>query len=557
MGRPKRAVVNLAALPVFLGVCLAAVRAAAQPGPDPGEATFIVFVRGVQVGSERIELSRSPDGWRFTGDGRLSPPIDLATRRFEVRYSSDWQPIDLLVHAVTKGRPVTLAASFGLTTAVTEIQQGGQTAARTDEISARAVVIPSNFFAAYEALAVRLGTAPAGAPLRVYLVAQAEAAVRVRDVTAQDIETPTGRVAVRRFAVTLERPDGSLDLDVWVDARHRLVRLDVPSASLTVSRQDVATVMARAVGVRHPGDRDVTIPAEGFTLAATMTVPATNAPRLPAVVLVGASGPQDRDEVTSRVPVFAHLAGALADAGYLVVRYDKRGVGQSGGRIEAATVADYALDVQAVVRFLRRRKDVDRRRIAVVAYGDGSFVALDTAAHDEDIRAVVLVAGVGTTGAEYTLERQARLLDRLDLPEADRRTRVELQQRLIEAVLKGTGWEDIPPAMKAQADSPWFRSFLAFDPAKVLPRVEQPLLIVQAERDEEVPAAHAERLAALGRARKKARVTDAVTVAGATHVFQRVAGEQGSAPRPSADPELLPELARVIADWLGRVLPAR
>ncbi len=51
--------------------------------------------------------------------------------------------------------------------------------------------------------------------------------------------------------------------------------------------------------------------------------------------------------------------------GFIVVRYDKRGVGQSGGRDESATIQDYADDVRAVVEFLRKRKDVDpapRRR---------------------------------------------------------------------------------------------------------------------------------------------------------------------------------------------------
>ena len=32
------------------------------------------------------------------------------------------------------------------------------------------------------------------------------------------------------------------------------------------------------------------------------------------------------------------IARALVDAGFLVVRYDKRGIGQSGGRAESATI---------------------------------------------------------------------------------------------------------------------------------------------------------------------------------------------------------------------------
>ena len=87
--------------------------------------------------------------------------------------------------------------------------------------------------------------------------------------------------------------------------------------------------------------------------------------RLPAVLLVGGSGPTDRDELVFGIPIFGQLADAFADAGFIVLRYDKRGVGQSGGRDEAATLADYAEDVRAAVRFLSQRKDVDPKRIAV------------------------------------------------------------------------------------------------------------------------------------------------------------------------------------------------
>ena len=101
---------------------------------------------------------------------------------------------------------------------------------------------------------------------------------------------------------------------------------------------------------------------------------------LPAIVLVAGSGPSDRDETVAGIPIFGQLAGALADAGFLAVRYDKRGVGQSGGRPESATLADYAEDLRAVVRFTSDRKDVDRRRVAIVGHGEGGMLGLLTAA---------------------------------------------------------------------------------------------------------------------------------------------------------------------------------
>ena len=70
-------------------------------------------------------------------------------------------------------------------------------------------------------------------------------------------------------------------------------------------------------------------------------------------------------------------------------------------------------------------------------------------------------------------------------------------------MLTGKGWETIqvPPAVRRQAETPWFQSYLAFDPAKIMKDIDQPILVVQGSLDTQVPADHADKLAALARAR--------------------------------------------------------
>ena len=94
------------------------------------------------------------------------------------------------------------------------------------------------------------------------------------------------------------------------------------------------------------------------------------------VDLISGSCPQDRDETVFGIPVLGQVAGRLSDAGFFVVRYDKRGVGQSGGRIETTSIEAYADDVRGVVAWIRKRKDVDRDRIALVGHSEGGAVAL-------------------------------------------------------------------------------------------------------------------------------------------------------------------------------------
>src|SRR5581483_5234753 len=156
------------------------------------------------------------------------------------------------------------------------------------------------------------------------------------------------------------------------DDTSRLVRFSVPAQSLEVAREDIASVAARRVPISRPNDEQVRIAGNGFTLAGTLSKPLDAAPQpLPAVVLVSGSGPNERDEVVANIPILGQLASAIADGGFIVLRYDKRGVGQSGGRAESAGIPEYVEDLRAAVKFLADRKDVDPKRIAVLGHSEG------------------------------------------------------------------------------------------------------------------------------------------------------------------------------------------
>src|SRR5439155_18845909 len=99
-----------------------------------------------------------------------------------------------------------------------------------------------------------------------------------------------------------------------------------------------------------------------------------------------------RDRLAFGFPIFGQLAGTVADGGFAVLRFDKRGIGQSGGRLESASLGDFADDLRAAVRFVSQRKDVDHKRIAVLGHSDGGAVAMMAAAKVKRIVALVLVA---------------------------------------------------------------------------------------------------------------------------------------------------------------------
>jgi pimeloyl-ACP methyl ester carboxylesterase len=522
-----------------------------------GDAEFTLFIGGSRVGTEQVHVVRSGSGWAISSTAQFGAPLNLTVNRYEVKYASDWQPLELHVEATqtTPQGPRTfgLRTSFAMTTAVNEIVQNGVTNAKNDQVSARTIVLPNNFYAGYEALAARLAAAQPGTELPAYIAPQMEIKISVKGVTAEQLPTPSGPMATRRYDVTFQNPGGAMDGTVTIDARSRLVRVEIPAAALRLVRSDLATVTVRTQPIRNPTDTDVIIPATGFNLAGTMTVPpGTGRLRNPAIVLVAGSGAVERDEVVAGIPIFAQLAGALAQQGFVVLRYDKRGVGQSGGRSERATLDDYADDLITAVKWLAKRDDVDTARIAVAGHSEGGAVGMLAAAREKKITSLALIAAPGTRGADLILEQQRHVLDVMHVSDAERQAKTDLQIRIQQAAMTDTGWEALPAEVRAQASSAWFRSLLLFDPAKVMSKIKQPILIVQGDLDRQVFAHHADSLAQLARARKKAGAVELVHLPDINHLLVPATTGEVSEYGSLKDKTVSPAVAKAIADWLKK-----
>ena len=525
----------------------------APAGPAPGEATFLIFAGNREIGREQVSLSRSASGWTIVSTGRIAPPLNLTNNRFEITYSPDWQPIQLTIDARVQDRSLTLSTSFATTTAINEITQNGVTNSKNDQISARTIVVPNNFYGAYEALAVRLAQSAAGAELPIYVAPQGEIKLTVRSITPTTFQTPAGALAARRFAVTFQNPGGPLAADVTVDDRSRLAKLELAGGAMTVTRQDIAGVATRQHTFRNPTDVDVQFSAAGFTLAGTLTTPqAQGRLRHPALVLVPGSGTVDRDGTVAGIPLLAQLAGQLADAGFVVLRYDKRGVGQSGGRTETVTLRDYADDAVAAVKWIARRKDVDDKRVFAAGHSEGAAVAM-LAAREKRIKALVLMAPIGTTGRELILEQQQALLDASNVAEPERTEKIELQKKILDAAIAEKGWETLPPEVRPHVDTPFYRSLLTFEPASVMKDARQPILIIHGELDKQVRPHHAQRLAEAARARKKAAPVELKNVPGLNHLLVPAKTGEVSEDATLEGKSISPEVAKIIAAWLAAV----
>ncbi|ANM32322.1 hypothetical protein ABI59_17265 [Acidobacteria bacterium Mor1] len=328
---------------------------------------------------------------------------------------------------------------------------------------------------------------------------------------------------------------------------------------------------------------DVTFDNEsaGITLAGTLTLPEGDGP-FPGVILVSGSGPQNRDEELMNHRPFLVLSDYLTRRGIAVLRYDDRGVGESGGEFQGATTADFAADAEAAVAYLRGRDEIARGKIGIAGHSEGGLVAPMVASRSKKaVDFIVVMAGPGVTGEEI-LYQQTEAILRANGADEDSVRESLVDARKIYTLLKENSAEDAPAKLKAfieeqiasmtdaekaqagipegpsdeivnaqvaQLTSPWFRYFLTYDPIPALEKVKQPVLLITGAKDLQVLAAenipHME--AALKRAGNK-RV-ESVTMPGLNHLFQTA--ETGSPTEYAAiDETWAPAAMKRIAEWI-------
>ena len=172
------------------------------------------------------------------------------------------------------------------------------------------------------------------------------------------------------------------------------------SARLTMTAESVELTAAR---IERYGIEEISFLADdGVRLWGDLYIPVGPLQARPAIVLVHGSGPQDRNGYAS---IIAVLADALAASGRVVLTYDKRGVGASGGDWSRASFEVLADDARAAMAYLAGRPEVDRTWIGLGGSSQAGWIAATAVARGAAPADVFLLgaAGAATTVAEQNL----------------------------------------------------------------------------------------------------------------------------------------------------------
>src|SRR5688572_29765981 len=473
-------------------LCALAIASAAG-AQSSGQSAFVFRVGTDTIGIERF--SSSPGGVSGEILLRGQPRITyLANREAAGRIDE----LYIVAYPAGSGPDASALQSVRLRvvadTGIAEITAGGGT--QTQRLPSKADAFPllNSSFGMIEIVLERMSGANRDSVTFPVLLASG----------GQTLSATARRVSPDSVIVTIGPSQSHLAL-----RGTHILRAHVPAQRLVVERVEGDAVRRLALGkpdYSAPAGapyraEHVRIPTRsGHVLAGTLTIPQGRRGRLPVVITISGSGPQDRDESLPIVPgfrPFRQIADTLGRRGVAVLRLDDRGTGESTGDFAKSSSADFADDVRATIAWLRARRDVNPARIALLGHSEGAMIA--PANRDSAFAASRVAAD--TTAA--------------------------------------------PP--------PWMKFFLAYEPLPTIRKVKVPVLVLQGATDQQVTADQAE---AIGAALRQAGNRD-VTVRvlpNRNHLFlpDSIGNPAGYVRLPSG--KIGPDVMGEIAGWLVRRL---
>jgi pimeloyl-ACP methyl ester carboxylesterase len=229
------------------------------------------------------------------------------------------------------------------------------------------------------------------------------------------------------------------------------------------------------------------------TIMTSPQVPAVG--RRPAVLLIGGIGTYSVDYSFDPdhdvAEPYRRLLAALTRRGFITLRVEKSGVGDSEGPpAKEVDLEGELVGYVAGLKMLKARADVDPERVFILGHSIGSVEAPMAAAR-EPVRGIVVMQGVSTTWFEYELVNVRRQLELEGIAPAEVAKRMELKEwamhrLLIEGQPRAALLAERPAAaamIKYPASDIYLRDVAALNLPALWAPLDLPVLVVYGSAD--------------------------------------------------------------------------
>jgi dienelactone hydrolase len=238
--------------------------------------------------------------------------------------------------------------------------------------------------------------------------------------------------------------------------------------------------------------REVQVGSGERALPATLTLPKGEGP-FRAVVLVHGSGPHDRDETIGPNKPFRDLAGGLASQGVAVLRYDKRTKAHAAelAKVKEFTVKEEVLDdALAAMDLLRKTQGIDPNKVFVLGHSLGAMAAPRLAQLDSGIAGLIVMAGPARPIEEVLVEQLEYVLSLEKNPSDQDKEQIEkIKKEAARLTNPQLSAEDFASGPLLGATFAYWKSLHGLQPTETAAKIQQPMWILQGERDYQVTTA--------------------------------------------------------------------
>ncbi|MCB9762504.1 MAG: alpha/beta fold hydrolase [Alphaproteobacteria bacterium] len=375
-----------------------------------------------------------------------------------------------------------------------------------------------------------------------YLSATVPLSVEVRE--RRGLVSTEGLVSARRLFVRTAAEGHTL----WVaEADDALLAVDHVAGRQAI-RDDI-TLPVTVARPQPPGvvERPLRVERDGVTLAGVVDTPREVDGPPPRVVLIHGSGPGDRDGNFGALHtwLFRELGLRLAQAGFAVARYDKRGVGESTPTVDdlPVTLQDLTGDVAAV------QDAVGGGCHFLVGHSEGGMIAPLRASQDPRVKGVVMLGGPAAALDRILLDQLRLILAAHGLPASFIEEAARSQQAMLRSVAAGRERDLGAMPLGGKRSTDWLRSHMNHDPAETLRQLDVPVLALYAAEDLQVPPEQADVARALLADNPQAEVR---VVPGVDHLLMPVEKWPGMGIYADPDRAVSEGVLDAVVAWLSR-----
>jgi len=270
----------------------------------------------------------------------------------------------------------------------------------------------------------------------------------------------------------------------------------------------------------------------------TLTIP-ENFENPPLVILIQGSGPTDRDgnQMMMKNDASKKIAHQLAENGIASYRFDKRIFKMNKFRIKEADLRfeDFVTDVNSILDYFKADKKFDK--IILAGHSEGSLIGMLAAQQGAD--AFISLAGPGRSIDKIVVEQLAKQSEELS----------ENARQAFDEMGKTGSTTNYSPYLESifrPSVQPYMRSWMKYDPALEIAKLEVPILIINGSFDLQVDSTDAEIL------NLATPTSKLVILKNMNHIFREIKGENLENTKAYNEPNrpLHPELIPVLTDFI-------